>query len=107
MSTLHLISGGAVSQSAAFAATNLAVEAGGSVNLSWGNSVDTVAIRTTTGDVLYIDANSVTVGEVDGVAGIHTGLGVLNLKALDGDLNIERSVPRDGNGRGAGEPSGH
>ncbi len=91
-STLHLISGGAVSQSAAFAVTNLAVEAGGSVNLSWGNSVDTAAIRTTTGDVLYMDANSVTVGEVDGVAGISTGLGVLNLAALDGDVNIERSV---------------
>ena len=71
-STLSLITGGPISQSAPIAVTKLAVQAGGPVSLTnSANDVATLAAQATAGGSLaYTDANAVSIGTVDGVTGL-------------------------------------
>jgi hypothetical protein len=89
-STLHLLSGSSLSQSASAPLTvqNLAINAGGTVGMLQNNDVDTLAIRTTTGNVSYQDSDGFTVGTVNGVAGVGTGSGAVSLTTVAGDLVI-------------------
>ncbi len=96
-STLHLISGGAVTQTASVQVANLAVEANGAVSLGLsGNDVDVVAIgpvtTTATGDISFRDADGVAVGEVTSVAGVTARWGNVNLATVDGTLTIGNST---------------
>ena len=87
-STLHLVSGAGVSQSAALSVANLALEAGGTVNLSSSNDASTLAIRTTAGNLSYSDSNGFTIGQVNGVSGVSSIAGSLGLLAFTGNILV-------------------
>jgi PKD repeat protein len=90
--TLHLISGGAVSQSAAITVPNLAVEAGGNLALGMPtNDVDVVAGYTSAGFISFGDLDGFTVGAVDGASGVSTASGSVNLFS-SGNLTIDNTA---------------
>ena len=87
---LHLISGSGVTESsgAGLRVGQLAVEARGAVNLfQSGNDVDLVAVRTTAGTIDFYDPDGYAVA-VDGVNGMTTPSGAINLYSFNGDIAI-------------------
>lgn len=81
-STLHLRSGGAVSQVGTITVTNLAVTAVGAVSLSGVNNAVTTFAATTgssNGAIALRDDNGFAIGTVDGVAGGNAGTGNMTL----------------------------
>ena len=79
---LSLQSGGNISQGAGntINISSLALRAGGSITLNQNNNADTVA-ATAGGDIVYKDADSVTVGTVDGLTGVSAGANSVTLTA--------------------------
>ena len=91
---LHVRTGATVMQAAAVMAPNLAVSAGGAVDLTaMTNDVDVLAITTTTGNVDFID--SFSIGTVDGVEGVSTANGNVALTAVTGDIVVTNTAAAD------------
>ncbi len=101
--TLHLISGGTISQSNGVVITEdkLAIEAGGPVSLAdYYHQVNTLAITSTLGTVEFRDLDSFAVGVVDGIRGVRTTDGNVVLVSAAGNLTIEdASVENEIEGR--------
>ncbi|AMV19036.1 beta strand repeat-containing protein [Planctomyces sp. SH-PL14] len=92
---LHLTSGGTVTQTAAGTLTenSLAVTAGGDVALATAaNNVGSLAIATTTGNVSFRDSNTLTISTVDGVAGLRTGNGNIDISVTAGTLTLDNTA---------------
>ncbi|MBW3542596.1 MAG: hypothetical protein KY476_20225, partial [Planctomycetes bacterium] len=87
--TLHLISAAGVSQMGSMNVTNLAVEAGETVTLKNGNDVDAIAIHASSGNVFFQDSDGFTVTRVDGVDGIRTLSGQIQLLAFSGSVTLD------------------
>lgn len=91
---LHLITGSTVSQTGVGAITegSLAITAGGAVSMSTNtNTVSNLAITTTTGNVSFLNNTTLTVTDVDAVAGISTGAGSVTLTNSTGDVTVANS----------------
>ncbi len=89
--TLHLITGGEIHAAnyKTFTIPELAVEAGGWINLTnSNNTIGTVALHGP-GTIFFINQAGFTVGEVDGVAGIAGGGG--DLRAYGGDVLVRNT----------------
>lgn len=85
--TLHLVTGDDVRQYSGILVDNLAAEAVNWINLSSRyNNVERVALKSVSGSILFNDANSLIVDEVDGLVGI-SGRNV-NVIAREGDVVI-------------------
>lgn len=92
---LHLTSGSSITQTAAGTLTenSLAVSAGGDVALATANNnVGSLAIATTTGNVNFRDSNTLTVSTVDGVAGLRTGNGNIDISVTAGTLTLDNTA---------------
>jgi len=94
VSTLHLVTGGTVSQDAAatLTETGLAIEAAGAVTLTQANNVTNLAINTSTGNIQFTDSNGFTATTVDGVTGINTNSGSVTLSASSGSLILNNGI---------------
>ena len=88
---LSLITGGTVSQTAAVTESNLAIQAAGAVTMTQANSVGTLAIDTSTGDISFTNGSNLTIGTVDGVTGVDTDNGSATLN-VTGDLVMSQLV---------------
>jgi len=79
---LSLQTGASISQGAGNTINigSLALRAGTSITLNQNNNADTVA-ATAGGDIVYKDADSVTVGTVDGLTGVSAGANSVTLTA--------------------------
>jgi filamentous hemagglutinin family protein len=79
---LSLQAGGNISQGGGNTVniSSLALRAGGAITLNQGNNADTVA-ATAGGNINYRDADSVTVGTVDGITGVNAGANSVTLTA--------------------------
>ncbi|MFO7907532.1 MAG: Ig-like domain-containing protein, partial [Pirellulaceae bacterium] len=87
--TWHLSSGSEVGQTAELFVSNLAVTASGEIALTrLNNDFDTLAAVSTDGNVRVWDADDVIVGTVDGVSGVGSQRGYVNLGAEDGNLTV-------------------
>ena len=99
-STLSLLAGGTVGQAASLTVTNLAVQSTGAVALvNVNNNVTTVAGTTSNANFSYTDLNALTVGTVDGVTGITTAGGSVNLVTGAGagsTLTVNQAVNSSG-----------
>ncbi len=104
-STLHLITGSTVTATTGSGGTlivsNLAVDAGGTITITKSNTdVSTLAINDAGQSVTYTDANSFSVGSVDGVNGITSG--ALTLTATTGNIKVtDTAAASDINASGA------
>ncbi|MBP7334483.1 MBG domain-containing protein [Niveispirillum sp.] len=79
-STLHLRSGGGISQSGSITVSNLAVTAGGTVALaSVNNDVTSLAVSASNQTMAWRDDSGFVIATVDGVAGASLGTGTLSL----------------------------
>ncbi|MFM9959810.1 MAG: beta strand repeat-containing protein, partial [Planctomycetaceae bacterium] len=83
ITTLHLTTGSTVTgTSGGIAVSDLAINAGGTVNFTdSATNVTNLAIATTAGNVTFTEGNGFTVNTVDGVAGINAGTGDVTLTA--------------------------
>ncbi len=89
--TLHLIAGSTVSQTGAGAITegSLAISAGGAVSMNTNaNTVNNLAISTTTGNINFTNNATVSVTTVDAVAGMSTVSGSITLLNNTGDVTV-------------------
>jgi len=90
-SSLTLLTGASITQSSLIDQANLRAEGGQSVVLTDpGNNVDNLALASG-GNILYKDANGVTVGSVDGAAGVRAG-GSTTLTTLSGGLAVNGGI---------------
>ena len=93
--TLSLISDGAVSQTAGstITETNLVIQSLGSVTLTEANDVTTLAVAVSgAGNSLsFRDANTLTIGTVDGITGLTTNNGDIALQT-GGALTINQTL---------------
>lgn len=95
---LELVTGGAVTQAAGITVASLAVTAGGGIDLdSLGNDVDSLAVRSTAGDVVFQDVDDVAIGHVASVSGVVATAGAVTVSSA-GDLSIATSVGASGGG---------
>lgn len=93
--TLHLETGGSVDDGVGnqtVTVANLAVEATNAVTLEGANDVDTVAISSTNGSVIFTDSDGFTVGTVDSVAGVDGGTGAVALTATTGGVTVSNTA---------------
>ncbi|MEA1671883.1 MBG domain-containing protein [Nitrospirillum sp. BR 11163] len=99
VTTLSLMTGGAISQTSgsAITATNLALRAGGDIGLATAaNSVGTLAATTSAGSVSFKDSGALTVGTVDGLSGV-TAITTAQLTAgAGGLLTVSQAVSGTG-----------
>ncbi|MBT5458468.1 MAG: S-layer family protein, partial [Rhodospirillaceae bacterium] len=107
--TLHLNSVGAVTATAGgIVETNLAVTAGGTVNFTdTTTNVSTLAVSNAGQAVTFTEADSVTIGTVDGVAGVtaaaltvnaNNGLTINNDVTTTGITSIDTDLDNNGTG---------
>jgi filamentous hemagglutinin family protein len=100
VTTLSLVSGGAITQlpAAGITATNLMVQAGDDVTLTApGNNVNTLAATVSgAGGFAFTDADGFTVNTVNGVNGVTTAGGDVALTALTGRITTSRTVAGGG-----------
>jgi len=69
--------------------SGLAVRAAGAVTIIGASTdVDALAIDTSTGKIQYTDVDGFIVGTVDGVAGMDTAGGSVELTAMSGDITV-------------------
>lgn len=96
---LHLRSAGAVSVASGMGVfvAELAVSAGGAVTFGFNtsNDVDVFAAITTSGGISLRDADGLTIGTVDGVSGMTTPSGHLQMWTA-GALTIDQPIDTDG-----------
>ncbi len=92
--TLSLMSGGTVTQTATITETNLAISSVGPVTLNSANSITTLAANVTgVGNALsFTEANGFSVGAVDGVNGVGTTNGAITLTATTGGLTVTNTA---------------
>jgi filamentous hemagglutinin family protein len=97
--TLHLISGGSISQADAVNAltvTNLALESQGNIGLlNASNNISNLAANTSTsygGYITIVNNNSLNVTYVDGVSGITTPDAPINVTVTGGTLNLNAGI---------------
>ena len=88
--TLHLVTAAGVTQTSTITVANLAVQAAGTVNLSANNDVDTVALRTTVGQLTFADSDGFTIGTVNGVSGF-SAAGAAAMTAMTGDVIVSNT----------------
>ncbi|MHC4877407.1 MAG: beta strand repeat-containing protein, partial [Planctomycetota bacterium] len=92
--TLRIISGAAVTQSGGpLTVQNLAVTAADGVSLNdAGNNFDQFSASVTNpGAISMSDSDDVTLGAVDGVSGLQTANGTINVTS-DGELTVSQSI---------------
>ena len=93
VTNLHLITGGGVTgTNGGIVVKSLAVEAEGAVTITDSTTdvgTGTLAIYTSTGDIQFTDADSFTVGTVDGVSGVDTDNGSVTLIATTGSIGLD------------------
>ncbi|WP_044558833.1 MBG domain-containing protein [Azospirillum sp. B4] len=100
VTTLSLVTGGAITQSSGAGITvpNLVVRAAGDIGLATAaNSVGTLAASTSAGGVSFTDAGALTVGTVDGLSGV-TGVTTVQLTAGAGSLLTVNQAVSGGTG---------
>ena len=91
--TLHLQTAGTLTGPAGVVAENLAIEAVGTVSLTTlGNNVASLAIRSTAGNVEYVNYGSVNFTGVDGVEGLSAINGALYVESYSGDMTFSNSA---------------
>jgi hypothetical protein len=93
-STLTLISGGTITQSigATITVSNLAVNSANTVTLTQANNAATLAAVLSGGGFTYTDANVLMIGTADGIAGITTANGTVDVSTNSGSLYLYGSV---------------
>ena len=100
-SRLHLITGGGVSAGAGVGITEgeLAINAGGSIDLGFAtaNDVDVLAATTTTGAIQFRDTDALEIGLVSGITGLTTSSGTIQLYA-GGALTVNQPIDTDSGG---------
>jgi hypothetical protein len=102
VSTISLITGGAITQAVVgtITETSLGLQAGGAITLNSANDVGTLAGNSTGGTIQYTDANALIINVVDGVTGVTTtgGNGNISIDVDTGVLTINAVVTANGDG---------
>lgn len=88
--TLRLNTGSTVTGTAGgIVVSDLAIDADGAVNFTDATTnVTNLAIKTTTGNILFTEANGLTVAAVDGILGVDTDSGNVTLNVTLGNLTV-------------------
>ncbi|TWB43924.1 MBG domain-containing protein [Nitrospirillum pindoramense] len=98
VTTLSLVTGGAITQSggASITVPNLAVSAASDIGLATAaNSVGTLAASSSAGSVSFKDAGALTIGTVDGVTGV-SGTTIALTAGANGLLTVNQAVSGTG-----------
>ena len=91
-----IIATGAITQTGAFTASGangLSISTTGAVTLAnTSNSVNTVSISTTSGDISFFNNGGFTVNTLNAVVGVSTGGGSVNLAANTGNIIVDQNI---------------
>jgi filamentous hemagglutinin family protein len=88
---LSLLSGGNVTQTGSISESNLSINALGDIDLT-NNSNNVNVFAANASSVLYTDADSFTVGTVDGVVGVTAFAGDITLTSISSPVDAEQIV---------------
>jgi filamentous hemagglutinin family protein len=92
--TVHLYSGagGITGTAGGIIETNLAITTAGTVNITDADTnVTNLAIKSTGGNITFLDANAITIAEVDGVSGVDSDTGSVTLTATAGGITVNNT----------------